>query len=138
MPPEVRRAKHIRYLMSDRAEIGDAEDAEAIASETLDESTDEPNDTDDSPQLDSAPYVLSLLDKSPDSDWTAPAVPEHVLRMPQIQSKEVTAIQPANETGPTPNPISPRPLARHPRANSNDAGRGKDIMSLMKVFMVQD
>lgn len=45
MPPDVRKAKHIRYLMTERADLGNEEDAEVVLNEAFCETIGSPQIT---------------------------------------------------------------------------------------------
>ena len=64
MPPDVRKAKHIRYLMTERADIGDAEDAEVVANGAFSKALGDGDDSNgEAPDNGSAPvHIASSFD----------------------------------------------------------------------------
>lgn len=65
MTSDVRHARGIRYLMSDRADIADAEQAEGIETEEIDTSMDEPHGWDNvMTQVELGSDLLNSLDQT--------------------------------------------------------------------------
>lgn len=136
MLAEVRRVKHIRSLTSDRAEMGNAEDAEATTSETFDASTDKLNDTDGILQLELRFRDVCSLETSSDTACTTSPARGYVIRVSRPHRDEQPPPQAGNVTPSTPNPVFPCALVRHRRANSNHAGSGEVIILLVKILVI--
>ena len=139
MPASVKRAKHIRYNMTDRADIGDGEDAEAIASEAMLSSVDDECELDGSKNRNKLTAPPSSLE--PDSTVALSPLPPSVFN----EITEVVPPVPLSDTTPSTTELdtperAPRPLVRSRRQTQPDvfSHGGNDMMQFMKTIMLQD
>jgi len=110
MPEDVRRAKNIRHEMTERANLGDAEDAEDEASSLL------PNEEDNDDNLVSGARVIGGMEDY-DEDTPGPSAVLSATR--RVDAPQVTS----------PDAAPP------PRARGDNP---EDLMSMFKVAMLQE
>lgn len=158
MTPDVRRVKHIRYLMIDHAAMGDAEKEDIIVNASSGASADENTANVDMATPDSgsepdnvvsaslfednlAPETGPLLSHGKDRGETTPHLPKTATpQQTQVLIQQNTTLPPFKNTAVPQAKISPLPLVRHRSSSEKEAGGPGDneIMSLVKVMMVQD
>ena len=116
MPDDVRKAKHIRHKMTERADVGFGdEDTYELSGIAADE------DPTEAPQLGTSPALMSHV--APSTDPTA--------------THNVSGVQVLPPTPPESSP-SPRPLVNKRRSNNWHNMESNDFLTMMKMSMVQE
>lgn len=127
MPDDVRRAKHLRYLMTERADLGVAEETADVVETIMAQS-----DRTDEDEIGGDNYNISMGN----------IIDDDRVNSASAGSVSIAQVTPNNEPSETNSPhtapsttTSPRPIVHRRTKNLEDVG---DIMSIIKASMLQE